>query len=377
MSINEFLKQFKKNKAAKRSVACVVVVLLFGIYAPLFASSKPLLVIANRQFFFPLWSHLFDKSFFTHKLDLFFNLLMFTLPLTVFFTVIFRRRRKKVWGVMALLQVLLFMGVCSPSFNVRGSFQSSIAQEATVVIQPLLVQKHWQENALDQHSDSLLKAVRVNGKSLWAALLFGIRYSLATAALSVALTFLIGTTLGAIAGYYGGKSDLFIGRLIEVWEALPTFFVLLLIASFSGGMNFITLIVALALFSWTSIARVVRLEILKQKSMSYIEVLQGMGYRPSLILLRHVLPNSYPSLITLAPFALISAIIIESALSFLGVGHIESCSIGQLIDEARRLYPLEPSLFWPPALFLIILLLSLTYLGDLLKKMLQHKQRVI
>ena len=247
--------------------------------------------------------------------------------------------------------------------------------EFSFYLKPMGVGYHWQENTLA--SASTLGAVRINGQSLWAALFFGIRYSLTIALCATFIAFTIGLTLGSLAGYFGRGVDLFIGRWIEVWESIPALFVILLMVSKAEASSMGWMIIALALFSWTSIARIVRLEVLKQKTLAYVDVLKGFGYKPKDILLKHILVHSTTTLISLVPFALVGAITYEAALSFLGLGDRQNCSIGLLIDEARMLYPMQPELFWPPALVLIIILVSLAWLGDYSKKLLQHSDSVI
>jgi peptide/nickel transport system permease protein len=149
---------------------------------------------------------------------------------------------------------------------------------------------------------------------------------------------------------------------------MPTLVVVLLLVSYTKEVHFLFVSLVLALFSWTSIARLVRIEMIKQKHLCYVQVLKNMEISRWRILFKHLLPNSYWSLLSLLPNALIGAITYESALSFLGLGDRSSCSLGLLLDEARMRYPFDPQIFWPPALLLIALLVPLTWVGDLLRE---------
>lgn len=381
MPISEFLKKLRSNTPACYLGGVIAAILLLGIYAPLFASSKPLFVYQNLSWRFPLFESLFYRGFFTQKLDLFFNILMAFLPLSLIGFYWIKKKRGLALFLLILMQLSLFYYYSNkPLKSLEFSskqLQAENIEAPSFVLKPLLVQKHWQENAIDPTAGAPFSTARVNGKNLWSSLLFGIRYSMAIALASTFLAFLLGTFIGAIAGYFGKSIDLILGRLIEVWESMPTLFVLLLIISLSKSQSIGLIIITLALFSWTSIARIVRLEVLKQKPLAYVEVLKGFGFGHRSILVKHILPGAFSTLLTLIPFALIGAITYEAALSFLGMGNRQSCSIGLLLDEARMSYPMDPSLFWPPALLLMTLLICLAWIGDIAKKIIEHKESVI
>lgn len=381
MLINEFLRKLKKNKLVIFLGSVLILILSLGLYAPFFASSKPLFVKINQSLQFPLFQNLFYRGFYSHKLDLFCNILMLTLPLYLIKVFFFKMRKKLLTLIFVLVQFglfYLFTTMPLKSFDTHSQhLKAELNEKESVILKPFLVHNHWQENAIDSISSSPLTTVRVNGKSLWGSLLFGIRYSVAIALGSTFFAFLIGITIGSIAGYFGKKIDLICGRVIEVWESMPTLFVLLLIISLSKEQSIKLIIFLLALFSWTSIARIVRLEVLKQKHLAYVDVLKGFGFKPFKILFGHILPNIATTILTLIPFAIINAMTYEAALSFLGMGDRQNCSIGLLLDEARMVYPMQPALFWPPALLLIAFLICLVWIGDIAKKILEHKERVI
>lgn len=392
MGTQEFFRKLFQYKQAKILCAIFFVILFLGIYAPFFASSKPFVVCFEGKWYFPFFKYLYYSKYYTKKVDLFCNLLMLTLPLMALSFIILKRGFKWAFILIVALQGISFYGLIqkepshfffssldlsksSAYFKLEENLKSKHFQNISFCFAPIGVQHHWEENVLLLTDSS--SHLRLGGQSLFASLLFGIRYSLMIALSSTLLAFIVGLLIGATGGFLGKKWDLFLGRLIEVWESIPTLFVILLIISNVQTISSLWVILSLALFSWTSIARLVRLEVLKQKNLPYVDVLRGLGYRAHDILSSHILSKVAPSLIAIAPFALVGAITYEAALSFLGLGDRLSCSIGLLLDEARMTYPMQPELFWPPACCLILILITLTWFGDLSKKVLMGKKSFI
>lgn len=378
MTLHTLLLPLKRSKKCLFLASWIGLIFLLGLYAPFLASSRPFFAYYEGKLYFPLFRTLIYKNVYTKPLDLFFNLLMFTLPLGVLIRAFVKNKRSYFFGALILLQVGTFYYFSThvslgPHASTFQKIDKLVANSEKVSSHQFYarppITSHWEQNALKEHiSNSHWNTLRINGQNLMATLLFGIRYSFTLALLACALAFLIGTLVGAISGFLGGRIDLLVCRGIEVWESLPTLFILLLLVSITKEVSFFFVVLVLALFSWTSIARVVRIEMIKHRHLAYIEVLKNMGTSKIRILFKHLLPNCYWMLISLMPHALIGAITYESALSFLGLGDRKSCSIGLLLDEARMAYPMEPSLFWPPTLLLMVILISLAWLGDSLRK---------
>lgn len=191
--------------------------------------------------------------------------------------------------------------------------------------------------------------------------------------LSIGLALLIAVPVGAFSGYYGGKIDLIIYRLIEIWEAMPTFFMLLMIVAFFQTKSIFLVIGVIGFFGWTGFSRFIRGEFLRQKQLPYIEACQALGYSDTSIMFSHLFPNAIPPLLTLVPFAIMGAITSEAALSFLGLGEEGSNSWGVLMDEGRTAFPAESALLWPPAILLTLFLIAIALAGDALRDALDPK----
>ncbi|WP_068471399.1 ABC transporter permease [Candidatus Protochlamydia phocaeensis] len=246
-------------------------------------------------------------------------------------------------------------------------------------IMPLLRPFHWEDDAGGEQDlnryISWWELTRINRKDMVAALIFGIRVSLSVGLLAIGLALLIGVPIGAMAGYYGGKIDILTYRLIEIWESMPTFFMLLMIVAFLQSKSIFLVIAIIGLFGWTGFSRFVRGEFFRQKQLPYVEACKAQGFNDRFIMFSHLLPNAIPPLLTLVPFAIMGAITSEAGLSFLGLGEEGSSSWGVLMDEGRSAFPSESYLLWPPAILLTLLLVSIALVGDTLRDALDPKLR--
>lgn len=244
-------------------------------------------------------------------------------------------------------------------------------------VMPLLRPFHWEDDAGgDQGLNRFISwwdLTRINRKDMVAALIFGVRVSLSVGLLAIGIALLIGIPIGAFAGYYGGKLDLIVYRLIEIWESMPTFFMLLMVVAFLQSKSIFLIIAVIGLFGWTGFSRFIRGEFFRQKQLLYVEACHALGYPDQRIIFSHLLPNAIPPLLTLIPFAIMGAITSEAGLSFLGLGEEGSNSWGVLMDEGRSAFPSESYLLWPPAILLTILLVAIALVGDSLRDALDPK----
>ena len=157
------------------------------------------------------------------------------------------------------------------------------------------------------------------GRDVLARVIHGARVSLTVGLTATLISLLIGSFLGAIAGYYGGAADWLVSRLIEIVLCFPFLLLVLgIVALFRP--SFITIMIALGLTSWTTEARFVRGEFLRIRDMEFALAARASGARDARIILRHLLPNAFAPVLVSASFGVASAILIESALSFLGMG---------------------------------------------------------
>jgi peptide/nickel transport system permease protein len=173
------------------------------------------------------------------------------------------------------------------------------------------------------------------GRDVLARIVHGTRVSLAVGLVAVALYLLIGVLLGALAGFYGGWIDSVVTRLVEALMAFPSFFFVLIIQGLLPATSILQIMVVLGLTRWTEVSRLVRGEVLRLRSAEFVLAARAAGLPPRRILFRHVLPNATGPVLVSATFGVAGAILLESALSFLGFGTPPpTSSWGELLAQA-------------------------------------------
>ncbi|MSP82491.1 MAG: ABC transporter permease subunit [Alphaproteobacteria bacterium] len=214
-----------------------------------------------------------------------------------------------------------------------------------------------------------------NGRDLFARTLYAGRISLALGLAATLVSVAIGVVWGAVAGYFGGRVDAVMMRAVDVLYALPfMFFVILLMVYF--GRNPLLLFVALGAVSWLDMARIVRGQTLSLRRKEFIEAATAGGIRDAVIIRRHIVPNCLGPVIIYATLTVPNVILLESFLSFLGLGVQEPMtSWGVLISEGARQLEGGQWLLVFPAGFLATTLFCLNFIGDGLRDALDPKDR--
>lgn len=201
------------------------------------------------------------------------------------------------------------------------------------------------------------------GRDVAARVIYGFRLSVLFGLTLTLISSLIGVTAGAFQGYYGGKLDLVMQRVIEVWSSLPSLYILIIFsAMFVPG--FWTLLAILLLFSWVSLVDVVRAEFLRTRNFDYVKAANALGVDNTTIILRHVLPNAMVATMTLMPFILTGSITALTSLDFLGLGLPPgSASLGELLAQGKN--NLQAPWLGITAFFSLAIMLSLlTFIGE-------------
>ena len=202
------------------------------------------------------------------------------------------------------------------------------------------------------------------GRDLLVRVLYGGRISFGVGLCATFVALTIGVVYGAVAGYLGGRIDAFMMRIVDIIYALPfTIFVILLMVFF--GRNIILLFVAIGAVEWLTMSRIVRGQIMALKKMEFIEAARSLGYSNRRIIFRHLLPNALGPIIVYATLTIPAVMLLESFLSFLGLGvQPPMSSWGTLIkDGAEKMEEYWWLLVFPGALFSLTLF-SLNFLGD-------------
>ncbi|MFC3327387.1 ABC transporter permease [Mesorhizobium cantuariense] len=205
------------------------------------------------------------------------------------------------------------------------------------------------------------------GRDLLSRLIFGGRIAFIVAFAAASAACLVGSTLGLIAGYFGGWADRIISRIVDVWMAFPpVLFAILLVAVLGTGLS--SVILAIAIIDWTRFCRVIRAETMGQSRMDYVENARIAGYGRIGIMLREVLPNVVPSIVALLSLEMGIAVIVEAILSFVNLSiSTDDPTWGGIIAEGRLSIHQAWWVLVFPLVTLILTVLSFSQFGEALK----------
>ena len=211
------------------------------------------------------------------------------------------------------------------------------------------------------------------GRDMLSRIMFGARISLFVGLAATALGGSVGILYGIIAGYYGGRLDSFMGRLVDILLAFPGILLAIaLVTIFGPGMR--SVITAVAIFAIPSFARISRGSTLDLKKLEYIDAIKAIGATDLRIMVRHILPNILSPLIVQAALFVASAIMISATLSFLGVGmQPPTPEWGTMLNSGREFLARAPHLTFYPGLMIFIVVVAINMLGDGLRNALAPK----
>jgi len=212
------------------------------------------------------------------------------------------------------------------------------------------------------------------GRDLLSRLIVGSRVSIAIGFVAVFISLVVGIFFGAIAGYYGGKVDAFVMWLVNIIWSIPTLLLVIAI-TLALGKGFWQVFVAVGLTMWVEVARVVRGQVMSIKQMQFVTAARALGYKNSRIIFNHILPNSMAPVIVISAANFASAILVESGLSFLGLGAqppIPSWG-GMIKDHYNYIILGKPYLAMAPGIAMLLLVLAFMMVGNALRDALDVK----
>ena len=234
-----------------------------------------------------------------------------------------------------------------------------------MVAQPLL--RPGQDPQFPLGTDAL-------GRNLLAGLVHGARISLLTGFSAVGISLLIGTLVGTTAGYFGGRIDACLLRLTELFQTIPTFLLVIVLVAI-GRPSVALIALSIGLASWPTIARLVRAEFRSLRESDFVLAARSLGYSDARIIFHEILPNALPPLIVTTSVMVATAILIESALAFLGLGDPNRVSWGSLIGAGREMLRTAWFLTAFPGAMIVATVLSLNLVGDALNDALNPRLR--
>jgi peptide/nickel transport system permease protein len=267
----------------------------------------------------------------------------------------FRRNRLAVLGI-AILFLLVAVAIAAP------------------VLTPHDPNRIFLGNRFAGISSEHLLGTDETGRDVFTRLIYGSRISLTVAFTATVLSIILGSAVGAAGGFVGGITDSILMRIVDGMLAIPTFFLaLLILALFGPSLRNVILVIGLT--AWMVVARVVRSEVLRAKNEEYVTAATSIGASPFRILLRHVMPQAFPSLIVASTLGIAYAVIVESSLSFLGLGVVPPTPTwGNMLSGAQSYIWNRPDLAVYPGLMILFSVLAFNMVGDALRDTLDPRQ---
>lgn len=213
------------------------------------------------------------------------------------------------------------------------------------------------------------------GRCVFSRVLYGSSRTIFSAIVVVLITFVFGTTVGIISGYIGGKVDLLIMRIVDVFLAFPGLVLAIAVAGLLGG-SMINAMIAISLISWTKYARIARSKVLEIKEETFIQASRISGHNSIHIMIRHILPNILAYLIVTASLDIGTVIMEMSSLSFLGLSSpLPTPEWGAMISEGKSVIQFAPWTLLAPGMAILIVVVLFNLLGDIIRDLLDLKEK--
>ncbi|MFB9152099.1 ABC transporter permease [Vibrio gallaecicus] len=331
------VKHFKEIKRGYWSLIILSTLILLSLFAEVLVNSKALVVKQNNQWFFPVFSDVrlgtdfgLDYSSEADYRDL---------------QVQFSQADNGNFVIMPIV----------PWNPYEQDFSGDFPPLA-----PSLITKHY-------------LGTDVIGRDILARLVYGFRIAMGFALMTMAISYVIGTVVGCSMGYFGGKFDLFVQRLIEVWSMVPFLYVIMILVSITQPT--FTLFVAInVLFGWMGITWYMRTMTYKESAREYVMAARALGASTSRILLHHILPNTMVMIVTLAPFTIAANITALTALDYLGLGLMPPTpSWGELLQQGKSNLD-APWIVVSVVTSIVAVLVMVTFIGEAIRSAFDPKK---
>lgn len=326
-----------KRWGARLGAAWIVLLALVAVFAPFLASSHPLLLSENDRIRSPVLSFLTPGDV---------TLLIVFLALAV---LVYMRKSPLFIGITVVITLILSfilsnVSVSPPALTIHDQYREAERQgqydwvvRAPVPYSPKDYLRDYGDTGLERpFSDSERHhwmGTDENGADVLSRMIHASRIALGIGFVATGIAIFIGVILGSLMGFFSGLVDMIGMRLVEIFEAIPTLFLLLTFVAFFGRSLYLMMVI-IGLTSWSGYARYVRAEFLKLREQEFVQAAIACGLPLRSILFRHILPNGIAPILVSASFGVASAILAEAVLSFLGLGLVDDPSWGQMLNQA-------------------------------------------
>ncbi len=339
--IRRVLKRTFSGWGAKIGLVWVGILVLMAVFAPFLANTIPLLVSQNGEVSVPF------LRYFTIEDVIFLS--AFLIVLLIWLSPLSKSLSKAVmafFSLMLIATVLANSFVKPPQLVIYDDFrlQQNQGDYDWVIKAPIpFSARDYMRDAKDvplskplAESEFLhVMGTEENGADVMSRMIHASRVALLIGFIATGIALIIGVILGSLMGYFSGIVDMLGMRLVEIFESIPTLFLLLTFVAFFGR-NIYLIMVIIGLTSWSGYARYARAEFLKLRKQDYVQSAVASGLPLSSILFRHMLPNGIAPLLVSVSFGVASAILAEATLSFLGLGPVDAPSWGQMLNQSIR-----------------------------------------
>lgn len=300
----------------------------------------------------------------------------------------FLRNKLAILGLVFIVFTVLFCFI-GPYFSPYGEYEifyinKNTGQEVSMYDTEGIKQPGVGVYVKAPISKSHLLGTDADGRDVFTRLMYGGQISLKFSIAVTIIELLIGVTMGGIAGYYGGKVDMLIMRVVEVFYCIPFLPLMLVVSSFMSAFGIrpeqkiYFLMLIMGVFNWSGVARMVRGQILSIREMDYMQAAEACGIRSSRKIVKHLIPNAMPVIIVMATMDLGGFILTESSLSFLGVGlAFPYASLGNMVNAVNQSIILKNYLnIWlPPGILILLIVLAFNFIGDGLRDAFDPKMK--
>ena len=326
-----------KRTSAKIGLAWIGLLVLIATFSPFLASSHPLYMVVDGQASSPLLQHM-EPLDWVWLSGFFITLVIAALSIVAW---------KKILLWVASIAVVSFIAYSSVTPPVLVVYEHYREMEAagkvdTIIRAPI---PYSAKDYLRDYADTGIESpLSVNERTHWmgtdengadvaSRMIHASRIALGIGFIATGIALVIGTIIGGLMGYFSGIVDIIGMRLVEIFEAIPTLFLLLSFVAFFGRSIYMMMVI-IGITAWSGYARYVRAEFLKLRQQDFVQAAIASGLPLRSILFRHMLPNGLAPLLVATSFGVASAILAEATLSFLGLGLVDDPSWGQLLNQA-------------------------------------------
>lgn len=323
--------------SAKIGLAWIGLLVLIATFSPFLANSHPLYMVVDGQASSPLLNHMEPLDWIWLS-GFFITLIISALPLLPWKKIV-------LWLIsVALVSFIAYSTVSPPILVVYEQYREleNAGKVEQIIRAPIPYSaKDYLRDFADTGVESPLSAADrmhlmgtdENGADVASRMIHASRIALGIGFIATGIALIIGTIIGGLMGYFSGIVDIIGMRLVEIFEAIPTLFLLLSFVAFFGRSIYMMMVI-IGITAWSGYARYVRAEFLKLRQQDFVQAAIASGLPLRSILFRHMLPNGLAPLLVATSFGVASAILAEATLSFLGLGLVDDPSWGQLLNQA-------------------------------------------